>query len=280
MQGKLLPHPGVILSDYFKSIKKKRKAYSVRALARDADLSPAFVSQVFAKKRCPSIESLNAFHRVLKIANRDFEILQKSIILHAKRNSESASLLRKYIQNDPLTNSYFSNKKEDMNSLLALREWYYVAIMELLECSNVPIDVRELAKRLSISVSQASAAISLLIQVGLIEKVEGRWKKKNLHQEFPCDTSQVATRNYHVQMINQALTILQKPATESAIKRRRITGATLAVNPRKLPIVVEEMNRFLARMIETLTEGECTEVYQFNLQLMPLTNPATQEGSV
>jgi hypothetical protein len=78
-------------------------------------------------------------------------------------------------------------------------------------------------------------ALGTLASGGGIEKRNGRWEKKTLHIEFPEEVSQATTRQYHRMMITRALNIMTEQQKTEEVKRCRIIGATVAVNPENIP---------------------------------------------
>lgn len=72
-------------------------------------------------------------------------------------------------------------------------------------------------------------------------------------------------------MITRALATMAEQQEPAQIKRRRIIGATIAVNPENLETAIDSLNRFLLQMTQALGAGACKEIYQLNFQLVPLT---------
>jgi len=266
----LLPHPGEILKPYFEQKREVKPSYSLRALARDLQLSPGFVSQVFSGQRSPSLSAAENFARVLKIRKTDAEVLRKSVALHSGENIGIRKILNEYLKQDSAALAFKKYKRKKMAPLLYLTKWYQIALMELITCEKYRSDERLIAQKLQISLTDLRASLFTLVNASLIEKVNGRWKKKVLHQDFPTDTTHEATRQYHRTMTSKALEILSEQ-NQGEVHRRRMIGATLAVNPENLDKVVDQLNAFLYKMTSLLGEGSCSEVYQINLQLFPLT---------
>jgi hypothetical protein len=72
-------------------------------------------------------------------------------------------------------------------------------------------------------------------------------------------------------MITRAADLLVRPPTEDEFAERLLSGLSLAGDPRQLAsakLIIEEA---LYRAAETLADGECSEVFQINLQLFKVT---------
>lgn len=268
--NQLLPHPGEILKPYFEQKQTAKPRYSLRALARDLKMSPGFVSQVFSGQRSPSLASAESFAKVLKVRKADTEVLRKSVALHSGDNKDARKVLNEYLKQDSAALSFKKYNRKDFESLQHLTKWYQVALMELITCDKYQSDERIMAQKLKISLTELRASLFTLVNSGLIEKVNGKWQKKTLHQDFPTDTTHEATRQYHRTMTGKALEVLSE-SQPAEVCRRRMIGATVAVNPQHLEQAISAYNEFIYKMTALLTEGECSEVYQINLQLFPLT---------
>lgn len=269
----LLPHPGKILKPYFEQKKAHRPNYSLRALARDLEMSPAFVSQIFSCQRSLSLAAAENFVRVLKVQRSDATVLRKSVVLYSKENKDLGKILNEYLSRDPLIGSFRKYQRKNFQSLQFLTNWHQLALMELLTCEGYQTDEPLMARKLKISLSELRSSLSILVKAGLIEKINNRWIKKTKHQDFATDTSHEAVRQYHRTMTNKAIDLLSDPGStqKEEVRRRRMTGATLAVNPEKLNKALEEIDKFLFKMTSLLGDGDCSDVYQINLQLFPLT---------
>ena len=266
----LLPHPGEILKSYFEQRKKARPRYSLRAMARDLEMSPAFISQVLSQQRSPSMSTAEKFIRLLKIHKTDASILRKSVALHSRENKEVGKVLNEYLKRDPSALAFKKYKQKSFESLKAMTHWHQMALMELITCEDYQSDERLMAQKLQIPLTDLRASLWSLADHGLIERVDGKWRKKTLHQDFATATTHEAARQYHRTMTHKALDVLGF-TTEEEVSRRQMLGATLAVNPENLERAVEELNNFLFKMTNLLGNGACAEVYQLNLHLFPLT---------
>lgn len=271
----MLPHPGEILRKYFETKKRQKPGYSLRLLARDAKLSPSFVSQVFSKKRTPSQESISSFVKALRVKSSDVQILRRGVIMYSASQRQSQKILSEYIERDESVRALGRFNKNGMQALLPLTKWYHLALLELLTCELESHDDRSLAKELGISLFELRDSIQTLLAAGLIERAHlgglSIWRKRIRFIEFPEELSNEATRQYHRTMIGHAVKVMSEDSRIEEVRRRRIIGATVAVNPLKIDEVIRELNEFLFRLTRELGDGVCREVYQINLQMVPLT---------
>ena len=128
-----------------------------------------------------------------------------------------------------------------------------------------------LATRLGISRNQVGMSLDLLEREGFIVKKGDRWEKVSERIRLPTTYSMESIRSFHQQMIDLAKWQLPNKTTEEAFKNRLINGVTMAINPDNLDKAKARLIDALCEVAEILSEGDCTEVYQINCQLFPLT---------
>ena len=163
----------------------------------------------------------------------------------------------------------YSAVSKQMSSVLL--KWYNLAILDLTTCSNFRSDPGWIAKQFGISVEEVKEALRLLVDLGLLEKTKGSFKKTTLKIRFPASESMMNfIRKYHMEMIGRAAKTLERTSKED-FERRLITGITVAANPMQFAKARKRLNEALHEVADLLAEGECTEVYQINAQLFPLT---------
>ena len=71
-------------------------------------------------------------------------------------------------------------------------------------------------------------------------------------------------------MILKAIEQFEKN-TQEDFDQRAIASYTLSVNPNALPDVMKKLKSDILTSASIASEGECTEVYQLNMQFYPLT---------
>ena len=72
-------------------------------------------------------------------------------------------------------------------------------------------------------------------------------------------------------MIAKALWTLNHKQDDVSLANSLITGITIATNPKQIEKAKEKLTIALHDIAEILSTGECTEVYQLNLQLFGIT---------
>jgi uncharacterized protein (TIGR02147 family) len=261
-----LPHE--ILSQQFKVLQKQNPRYSMRSVARELGLSASFVSEMLSGKKPVPANWVTRLKRVLKmdeIARADFDrsIQERAVqkIPGLKTHLKPRGLRIPVAHYDQIAPKHHH----------LLTDWFNVALMDLVSCTDFTPDPGKIAARLGIKKSEAEQAFQLLKREGFVNFEEGRWIKTNKKIRFPTRNSMQMIRRFHGQMIQIALRQLLSELSDEAYNARLINGITFSANPAHLERAKQLINDALYQAADTLTEGECTEVYQLNCQLVPLT---------
>jgi uncharacterized protein (TIGR02147 family) len=249
-----------ILNIHFK--KRKNAGYSLRALARDLDVSPSFVSGLLSgKKKIP----LSLIESLAKRLNIDPET--------------TLEMQRQLLPKTTLTETLFKKRKSkdqwqegDKKQFSVLKQWFYVAILELVTCTGFDGTASYIARRLAIALPTVEVALRELQADGLLTLKNGRVAKAKKHLKLSAAQSIQEVRNFHRQMLKKAEEELGNPALE-AFEKRLIAGITVSANPEKIAIAKKMLSDSLHEIASFLTDEEGTEVYQIAAQLFPLTKP-------
>lgn len=258
-----------ILRETLGKIAEKNPSYSARAFARDINLSPAYVSMILNGKKKLSLDRAEQISNFIGMKGQKKNSFLKAVALSSVA-SESWSSLR--VQN-------LLGSKEIIRDVFPLEadrfqffsNWYHVAILDLVTCNNFKNDIPWISSRLKISPSVAACALDRLIRLGLLEKKGRSLVKIKSHVSVPTKKSLSYVRSFHSQMIDKAKQNLNSSG-ENEFQSREISGITMAVNPDHIPLAKEKIKEFKKEISKILTEGSCTEVFQMNIQLFPLTD--------
>lgn len=259
------PQARDFLRDAFLERKRRNPAYSTRALARDLGVSQSFVSLVLSGKKKLPLKRAVEFSRILGMDGVRSEAFVRAAASDMVRDKSASAYL----------DSLMAGRKLELRLLAldqfkAIATWYHFAILDFTTCKGFRSDSAWVAERLGLSQMEVHDAVERLVRIGLLDTSGKRWRKTNLHLAVPSRQSEQAIRSFHRQMIGKAIDALAQTDGQ-AFAARLIAGSTVAVNPKKLTHAKEMISRFQKKLLVYLTEGECSELYQFNFQLFPLT---------
>ncbi len=240
------PHVRLLEAEFIRR-KAANPRYSLRAFAKTMGLPPGRVSEFLSGKRKPTPEVKS------KIAEKlGLNPAQVKALTHSLESAASAE-------------SHYSPIEEDTFALIA--EWYHTAFLSLMETTAFRSDPSWIAQRIGVSVTEVRAMLHRMERLRLIEIKKGKIRKLAENLKTTTDVPNAALRKSHHESILQAAAAIEEVPTAE----RDITSMTMAIDPRKLPLAKTIIRDFRYRMAELLEVGTRTEVYNLNIQLVPVT---------
>lgn len=253
---------GAILKLYFDRKRVSQPAYSLRALARDLKVSPAYLSQVFNGKKPVPESRLADFIRLLDLDDIAVLQIKETIQPTEKRTAQLA-------QEDK---DFFSRFKPlDKKKYGVLEHWYMIALLDLTTIEGFQSNPDWIAHKLRISRLEVDLAIETLKANNLLKETDGKLEKVDLKLRFPTKITQSVIRKFHKQMIKKAYEEIDTRLLDTDYDDRLVVGGTFALNPAHLPLLKQKVQEALYEISLKASEGPCTAVYQLNIQLFPLT---------
>lgn len=222
-------------------------AYSLRALARDLDVSHSALSEFINGRRKFS------------------QSLCESIIAKLSLPQSEQEKLSEAQKHNPLNFTHLSNEEIHL-----AREWYVPALAELVKVENFSADPQWIAKALGLDVELTKKAIEKLIALGWIEiDANGKWR---IAEE---NTSTLGSLDAKADILHtqQQFTDFQSQAIQSGIcENSSVTGITFAIDPADLPKARKLAYEFISNMSELLEKKSAhkKEVYRMNVALFPI----------
>ncbi|RYZ66071.1 MAG: DUF4423 domain-containing protein [Proteobacteria bacterium] len=222
-----------LLQKYFDK-KKANSGYSLRALARDCDVSPSFLSRVLSGQKALPYALLVKMGKVLDLEPEALSSLKAShsgtdvtdTTKPAKTKVESGKqLLTAPAQDWDLA------EKSDFS---ILRNWFYIPILDLTLLESFDGSLEMIADRLGLALPTVEVAVRQLISANLLTQTNGKIRKAKDKLRFASQNNIADIRRFHDQMMAQAQSRLHEIA-------------------------------------EDLMQDSGTDIYQLGAQLFPLT---------
>jgi uncharacterized protein (TIGR02147 family) len=259
--------PNEFLRVLYLEKKAKNSAYSTHALARDLGVSQAYVSQLLSGKRKLTVTQAVKVCALFSLTpEKTKELLNSILKTSTKKNQKLLRLLEDEGKSSGKT--LFSELQADR--FLTIANWYHVAILELSKTNDFKDSPQWLSERLGISILESRDAMERLIRLGFLVRKNTRLEKESDGIYFQTQKSEPAIRAFHKTMINKALLELEKTNPED-FEVREISSMTIPVDLKKIKLARQKIIAFQKELATLLSEGTSTEVFQFNVQLFPIT---------
>ncbi|MCM2277251.1 MAG: DUF4423 domain-containing protein [Oligoflexia bacterium] len=261
------PNPSLWLQAEFLRRRERNPRFSLRAFGRMLNIPPGRLSEVFSRKRPLTIamgqriaERL-AYSPAMRIGL--LQAIQRQQLLRSGGLSPHPGA-------DGTEQGDDSDRqllREDEFRLIA--DWQHFALLYLFETRGFRSDPAWMARRIGIPPHEAQAALERLERLGLIARRQKRYVKLAGELTTTQDISSAALRQSHRQSLEQAIRALE----EVPLELRDVTSITMAIDPRRIPAAKLMIRDFRRRLCRFLEQGRRTEVFNLNVQLVPVTVP-------
>ncbi|WP_413291069.1 DUF4423 domain-containing protein [Bdellovibrio sp. HCB337] len=239
--------------------------YSMRAYARDLQLSPSKLSEILRHKKGLSYQSAVVIAKKLHLGNRESE----QFVLLVQASHARSALAREQAQKKlKQIQSSFSFSQMNMDAFETIANWVHFAVMELTEIKDFQPSLSWIAKRLGIDKDAAKSAVKRLQRLGLIEKsTEGKWVQTERDLATPDTMASRAVKNHHFQILKKADAALE----EVPMEFREFSSTMMGIDVNKLPEAKEALKEFRRRFCKDVQDTDNkNSLYCLSMQFFPL----------
>ncbi|MDA8792003.1 TIGR02147 family protein [Bacteriovoracaceae bacterium] len=236
--------------------------YSLRAFARDLDISPSRLSEILNRKGGLSEKSAIKIAKKLKLNLEEQSYFLALVNHNFSRSKEKQLLARKVIQ-DHKNNKYFMLSSDTFK---LISDWEYYAILSAVQLDAYTGNDEWLAKKLDITLERLEECFRILLKLKLLKIEKDRYILVNEKVSTTDGIPSFALRASHKQNLIQAM----ESVDGSENDLRNISSISMAIDKSKLPEAFEKIKKFRRELSDFLEDGERNEVYNLNVQLIPI----------
>ncbi len=244
---------------------KVNPRYSQRGFARSLGLSPGELSEILRGKRKLGLKGALKISRAMGLNPAETKHLLH--LAQVEKSKEWNIETRLTVEPAPLS---ANSLNDDVVALLS--DWFYFAVLNLVDTREFRWNSIWIAKRLGITRMQAKVAMERLLRLGLVKKENGRFQCSNDVVLSTAGVPSEAIRQLHRQMLKKALDALDfQPVNE-----RDITGVGFACDPNDIEAIRREISEFQDKLTSKYRKGKLSEVYHLEVALFRLTQGGDQ----
>jgi len=222
----------------------RNSSYSLRAFARDIDLSPSRLSEVLSGRHGISRSSTRNICHKLSLANGQTEYWCDFVDAEFSRCSKQRELARKRLERAKTEPAVYEFSGDDFK---LIADWYHLAILELLRLDGITAGLEWLATKLNLSVECVFEALGRLERLKLIEATEdGHWQLCVARSSVNDRVNPDAMRQFHEQILNKAVTAISDFKSHERFLQATIT----AVSAQGYKEIVEALREFQSKVLE------------------------------
>lgn len=263
------------LRDYYEAGKEHRSAFSYRYLAREAGFaSPNFYKLVMDGERNIGPESVEKFADALELEGEERQFFADLV---AFEQAEEVEERNEAFERIAARRRFQRARRIDRSMFEYLSHWYHPAIRELAARSDFREDPEWIAERLTPSVDRETVreSLELLFDMELLVREEdGSITRGDPAWTTGHEVGSLAVGNFHRQMLERAADSIE--AFDSEL--RDVSALTVCVDRDLVEEFKERIHEFRETLLHLAEESDGEEVvYQFNMQLFPLTEPDESE---
>lgn len=267
------------LRAWYESEKNRLPAFSYRYFARKAGFSsPNFLKLVIDGDRNLSPDSMERFVEALKFTQDEGGFFRDLVAYNQARNLAEKNLLFDRV----IASKRFQQwRKLDVSLLDYMRHWYYPAIRELAALPDFRAEAAWIAPRLvsNLDPEEIEKALAILEELGLlIRNADGDLVRSDQTVSTGprvLGEGRIAARSFLREMLERASESMDVVPAEL----RELGSITVAIRASTIPELKERILRFRRELLERCDQDvEPDEVYQFNVQLFPLTRRPREDS--
>ena len=210
------------------------------------DQPPGFVEDVIRGHKSLNIDLQKYFLAHLNLSADEKEYVQQLFILEHATSTECKHAA---IERLSAMRRMHSTFKIEGESYRYLSRWYCPAIRELSMQPNFKCDPQWIRDRLrpKITLEQANEALQILQDLKMLSFTSPTdYTTEEGSFSTPMQVRGLAVHNYHEQMLGIARESVQSFPQE----QRHLLGATVSINKKLIPILKDELNAMIARILD------------------------------
>lgn len=259
----------LFLKDFYQEKKEELPYFSYRYISHKVKMDSSYVIKVMQGQLHISPKKIEAFIALCNLNQRESTYFETLVYFNRAKTDREKKL---YFEK--LLNYYRSSQKKiEKKQYHFFQKWYYSATWSLLNFYSFNGNYSELAQMHApaISVKEAKESITLLIDLGLVEKnLDGKYKVTDQNITTGGEWNSFAITQYQKEMIQKAGESLERFPK----KIRNISTLTMNVPDDMLNIVEDFTGNFRKSLIQLANSCQDTDkdnrVFQLNIQLFPL----------
>jgi uncharacterized protein (TIGR02147 family) len=236
----------LFLANEFQKRQRRNVRYSLRAFARDLDVSVTALSQALSGIRTLSLRHTK---KVLK-------------------KLDKTSSLNPRILWEQQDDDFMGHKLLEPRELKNLQSWKSFAILNLCRLPRCRAEPRWIATRLGIPLEDVVYLLNLLISQKYVSEKEGILKRTSSLLTTSAGVTSLEIQKMHHGVLEKALESLKK----DPVSRRNFGAVVMPIDTAKIPRAAQMLTKTRIQLSRLLSTGTCDEVYALSFQLFPLSH--------
>ncbi len=255
------------LTDYYEHKKQEGSRFSFRQLTTQVGLNPGNFAKMLKGERNLTIEAAVQLSFALKHNRKEKAYFQAMVLFcQAKKHDEK----KRYFE-ELMAFKESSVRVLDASHYMFYDKWFYTAVREALAFFPLSDDTfGTLGKSIipPITENQVASAIKLLLELKLVEKDEsGKYQRTDVLLSTGNNIKSLILNNFIIHTMK-----LAENAINTGLKNMNLSSVSFSISGSDYEKIQEEVRLCRQKILEIAKNSASPDrVYQFNIQLFPLT---------
>lgn len=253
-----------LLRGEFERRREKNPRYSLRAFARDLKLGPEWLSRIFSGQDGLSRARAQDLCGRLGFDTETTRLFCDMVEARHGRGAETRRIAQARVE----ASLSQRTRAVSLEAFAVIRDWYHLAILQLVETKGFRAEPAWIAKRLRIDVRDAADAMERLQKLDLLRRdADGTWTAPKEFLAGPDGVPSDAVRAFHREILSRALRALDGEGIET----RSVSTAMLPFDRRQMPQARALIREFRRGFEKKLPPSDTKDaVYALSVQFVRL----------
>jgi uncharacterized protein (TIGR02147 family) len=252
------------LKDEYKRRSSANASYSLRAFARDLDVPPSRLSEVFSGKTGFSPATAAKVAERLRLDAPDRKLFMALVESRHGRSQLRKTRARGQLEQMRRDSGF---KRVEEKAFRAVAEWPAQALLELVRVEGFQPQASWIADRLGLTLEKAQRAIDALFATGQLREQDGKWVPSEPFRTAGDALPSFSVRNIHKGLLHKALDAID----HQSVDKRDIAALVVALDEEQLNEAKQLVRRFVFDFSALCARSKSkTRVYALAVQLFGL----------
>lgn len=211
--------------------------YSLRAFARDLDISPSRLSEILSGKHGLSRSRAEVIGKRLGMNNDEAQCFRDLVLSQHPRSKILREAARERLASIQQPPAYL---ELSLDAFRLIGDWYHLAIIELFHIKDFNVSASSIARALGINTDEARDALERLVRIGLISRDGSKFRVNSRDNRTTSDVPSAAIRQAHEQLLRKAIEALYA----QTVDERDFGCIEMAFDPARMAEAKEAIRRF------------------------------------
>lgn len=244
---------------------RRNSLYSLRAFARDLEISASKLSEVLRGKcglSASAAEKLCVHLKLSEVETKHFVILvEAEHSRNSTRKAQARDLLKRF-------QAHHGYGELDIERFKIISDWQHLALLELMELENYESDLEWMSQKIGLDIFLVSESLERLEKFELIEIKDGKYRPTGANLSVSTDIPVREMREFHLQMMAKAT----ESVDNGRIEERDVSHMIFAMDEKDFPRAQEALKKFRREFATTLQKNTTkNSIYSLGIQFIPIT---------